>query len=415
MIQMITFAKTKYMDIINRTLYLDKIIARLDRKMMLILVGQRRVGKSYMLKQLNQWLKDNRPKAHILYIDKELQSFRNLVSAEDLYDYTVAHLPKRGQNYLLIDEVQDIPDFENALRSLHAENRCQIIATGSNAYIFSTELSTRLSGRFLEIPIHSLSYEEFLTFHQLADSDDSLLHYLRVGGLPGLCHFDITDESQTRDYLQGVYNTIMMRDVIARGEIRNVAFMENLTAFLADNIGKLISMRNITNTMKSQGEKFSDSLTAAYIKHLCGALIFSPVQRYDIHGKRLFEQNYKYYFADHGLRNLLCGFNLRGSIEKVLENVVWHHLLTQGFKVWVGVLRHGEIDFVATRGGETLYVQCTYLLASDETIQREFGNLKAIRDNFPKYVVSMDPVSGDLPQYPGIRHLSLREFLKMKL
>ena len=415
MIQMITFAKTKYMDIINRTLYLDKIIARLDRKMMLILVGQRRVGKSYMLKQLNQWLKDNRPKAQILYIDKELQSFRNLVSAEDLYDYTVAHLPKRGQNYLLIDEVQDIPDFENALRSLHAENRCQIIATGSNAYIFSTELSTRLSGRFLEIPIHSLSYEEFLTFHHLEDSDDSLLHYLRVGGLPGLCHFDITDESQTRDYLQGVYNTIMMRDVIARGEIRNVAFMENLTAFLADNIGKLISIRNITNTMKSQGEKFSDSLTAAYIKHLCGALILSPVQRYDIHGKRLFEQNYKYYFADHGLRNLLCGFNLRGSIEKVLENVVWHHLLTQGFKVWVGVLRHGEIDFVATRGGETLYVQCTYLLASDETIQREFGNLKAIRDNFPKYVVSMDPVSGDIPQYPGLRHLSLREFLKMKL
>ena len=415
MIQMTTFAKTKYMDIINRTLYLDKIIARLDRKMMLILVGQRRVGKSYMLKQLNQWLKDNRPKTHILYIDKELQSFRNLVSAEDLYDYTVAHLPKRGQNYLLIDEVQDIPDFENALRSLHAENRCQIIATGSNAYIFSTELSTRLSGRFLEIPIHSLSYEEFLTFHHLADSDDSLLHYLRVGGLPGLCHFDITDESQTRDYLQGVYNTIMMRDVIARGEIRNVAFMENLAAFLADNIGKLISMRNITNTMKSQGEKFSDSLTAAYIKHLCGALILSPVQRYDIHGKRLFEQNYKYYFADHGLRNLLCGFNLRGSIEKVMENVVWHHLLTQGFKVWVGALRQGEIDFVATRGGETIYVQCTYLLASDETIQREFGNLKAIRDNFPKYVVSMDPVSGDLPQYPGIRHLSLREFLKMRL
>ena len=201
----------------------------------------------------------------------------------------------------------------------------------------------------------------------------------------------------------------------SRGEIRNVAFMENLAAFLADNIGKLISMRNITNTMKSQGEKFSDSLTAAYIKHLCGALILSPVQRYDIHGKRLFEQNYKYYFADHGLRNLLCGFNLRGSIEKVMENVVWHHLLTQGFKVWVGALRQGEIDFVATRGGETIYVQCTYLLASDETIQREFGNLKAIRDNFPKYVVSMDPVSGDLPQYPGIRHLSLREFLKMRL
>lgn len=403
------------MDLINRQLYLDRIIARLDKQMMLILVGQRRVGKSYMLKQLTQWLKDNKPKAHVLYIDKELQSFRHLASAEDLYDYAATHLPQSGKNYLLIDEVQDIPDFENALRSLHAENRCQIIATGSNAYIFSTELSTRLSGRFLEIPIHSLSYEEFLTFHHLDDSDNSLLHYLRVGGLPGLRHFDILDESQVRDYLQGVYNTIMMRDVITREEIRNVSFLENLTAFLADNSGKLISMRNITNTMKSQGEKFSDSLTASYIKHLCGALILSPVPRYDIHGKRLFEQNYKYYFADHGLRNLLCGFNLRGDIEKVMETVVWHHLLLRGFKVWVGTLRQGEIDFVATRGGDTIYVQCTYLLASAETINREFGNLKAIRDNFPKYVVSMDPVSGNLPQYPGIRHVSLRQFLKTEL
>lgn len=403
------------MELIYRNLYLERIIARLDKKMMLILVGQRRVGKSYMLKQLSQWLKGNKPQAHILYIDKELQDFRHLVSADDLYDYAVSHLPKGGQNYLLIDEVQDIPNFENALRSLYAENRCQIVATGSNAYIFSSELSTRLSGRFLEIPIHSLSYEEFLTFHHLEDSSDSLLDYLRVGGLPGLCHFDIHDESQTRDYLQGVYNTVMMRDVIAREEIRNVTFMENLTAFLADNIGKLISVRNITNTMKSKGEKFSDSLTATYIKHLCGALILSPVQRYDIHGKRLFEQNYKYYFADHGLRNLICGFDLRGSIEKVMENAVWHHLLTQGFEVRVGILRQGEIDFVATKSGKTIYVQCTYLLASDETIEREFGRLQAIRDNLPKYVVSMDPVSGDLSQYPGIHHVSLREFLKTKL
>ena len=232
-----------------------------------------------------------------------------------------------------------------------------------------------------------------------------------MGGLPGLCHYDLEDESQIRDYLQGVYNTIMLRDVIAREEIRNVTFIENLTAFIVDNVGKLISVRNIANIMKSQGEKVSDMLTSTYLRYLCGAFIISPVQRYDIHGKRVFEQNNKYYFADHGLRNLIGGFNLRGSIEKVMENVIFHHLVTQGFKVTVGILRSGEVDFVATRGEQTLYVQAVYLLGSQETIAREFGNLRGIRDNYPKYVVSMDPVSGGLPEYPGIIHIHLREFL----
>lgn len=323
----------------------------------------------------------------------------------------MANLPEGSENYLLIDEVQDIVDYENALRSLHAEERCQIVATGSNAYVFSSELSTRLSGRYIEIPIHSLTYTEFLKFHNLEDTDKSLLLYLQVGGLPGLCHYDINDENQIRDYLQGVYNTIMMRDVVTRGEIRNVPFIENLAAFMADNTGKLISVRNITNAMKSQGEKVSEMLTAAYLRYLCGAFIITPVSRYDIHGKKLFEQNYKYYFADNGLRNLLCGFNMRGSIEKLIENIIWHHLVTLGFKVTVGILRNGEVDFVAQRGEQIIYIQATYLLASEDTIAREFGNLQNIRDNYPKYVVSMDPVTGGLPNYPGIHHIHLREFL----
>ena len=258
----------------------------------------------------------------------------------------------------------------------------------------------------------NLTYREFLRFHRLEDTDKSLQGYLRAGGLPGLCHYDIEDENQISDYLQGVYNTIMLRDVIAREEIRNVTFIENLAVFVADNIGKLISVRNITHTLKSQGEKVSENITSTYLRHLCGAFIITPVQRYDIHGKRIFEQNYKYYFADHGLRNLLCGFNLRGSIEKVMENVIYHHLVTQGFKVTVGILRNGEIDFVATRGEQRLYVQAVYLLGADETIAREFGNLQGIRDNYPKYVVSMDPVSGGLPEYPGIIHIHLHEFLR---
>ena len=241
------------MEIIERPEYLNHIVSLLGRDMIIILVGQRRVGKSYMLKQLQIWLKAHRSTANVVYINKELYAFRDIVSAGDLYEYAVNNLPDGTDNYLLIDEVQDIDDYEDALRSLHAEKRCQIVATGSNAYIFSSELSTRLSGRYIEVPIHSLTYREFLRFHGLEDTDKSLLTYLRAGGLPGLCHYDMEDENQIRDYLQGVYNTIMLRDVIAREEIRNVAFIENLSTFIADNIGKLISVRNVANTMKSHG------------------------------------------------------------------------------------------------------------------------------------------------------------------
>lgn len=403
------------MEIINRPIYLNHIVSLLDRGAMIILIGQRRVGKSYMLKQIQEWIRENIQSANVLYISKELYAFSHITNADELYRYVDAELDASKKNYLLIDEVQDIVNYENALRSLQAEERCQIIATGSNAYVFSSELSTRLAGRYIEIPIYSLTYEEFLQFHHLEDSNKSLLDYLRVGGLPGLCHYNITDESQVRDYLQGVYNTVMLRDVVARESIRNVSFIENLAAFVADNIGKLISVRNIANTMTSQGCKTTDIATASYLKYLCNAYIVSAVQRYDIHGKKLFEQNYKYYFSDHGLRNLLCGFNLRGSIEKVIENVVFLHLITQGFKVTVGILRNAEIDFVATRGDQTIYIQAAYLLASNETIQREFGNLQEIKDNYPKYVISMDPVSGNFSEYPGIRHLNLRDFLKLTL
>jgi predicted AAA+ superfamily ATPase len=368
-----------------------------------------------MLKQVQEWLKANVESANVLYISKELYAFSDITNANELYNYVIEHLPAKGRNYLLIDEVQDIKDYENALRSLQAEDRCQIIATGSNAYVFSSELSTRLAGRYIEIPIYSLTYREFLQFHRLEDSDSNLLAYLRVGGLPGLCNYDITDEIQVRDYLQSVYNTVMLRDVISREEIRNVTFIENLAHFIADTIGKLVSVRNIANTMTAQGTKVSEELTSTYLKYLCNAYIINAVQRYDIHGKKLFEQNNKYYFADHGLRNLLCGFNVRGSIEKIIESVIYLHLVSQGFNITVGIFRSAEIDFIAKRGSQTIYIQATYILGSDETVKREFGNLQAIQDNFPKYVISMDPVSGELPEYAGIHHLHLREFLTTDL
>lgn len=399
------------MNIIPRPHYLNRILRLIDRDVMLFLVGQRRVGKSYILRLLKQRLESQQQHVNVIYINKEFDTDGQITDSSELYRYVVDRLRPDVRNYLLIDEVQDIRDYQNALGSLHAEQRCQIVATGSNAYIFSSELGTRLVGRYIEVPVYSLSYSEFLQFRNLPDSDSSLMDYLRIGGLPGLVHFDISDEVQVRDYLLGVYNTVMLQDVVARENIRNIRFIKNLAVYVADNIGKLFSVRNIGNAMTAQGEPTSPTLTANYLDYLCNSLLVRQVDRYDIHGKKLFENIGKYYFSDHGMRNLLCGFNLRASIEKIIENVIYLHLLQLGYEVTVGILRAGEIDFVAVRGSERMYVQATYLLASDETVAREFGNLAAIPDNHPKYVVSMDPVTGGFNEYPGIRHVSLRSFL----
>lgn len=400
------------MELIPRPQYTEKIADLINRGMMLILVGQRRVGKSKVLELFKDWLNLNRPEANVVYINKEYQEFRDIETARQLYDYTADRLPKGGDNYLLIDEVQDIENYENALRSFHAENLCQVIATGSNAYIFSSELGTRLSGRYIEIPIYNLSYLEFLQFHNMEDSDESLMHYLIMGGLPGLQSFKPEEKSQINDYFEGVYNTVLVKDIVSREKVRNVTQLENIIRFVADNIGKPSSVTNIVRYMTSKNEKISDETVSNYLKYLQDAFLAIPVKRFDIHGKMLLESNNKYYFSDHGIRNYLCGYDMRGSIEKIMENVVWNHLRRQGFEVTVGILRAGEIDFVATKADKRIYVQVTYLLASDATVKREFGNLLAIKDNYPKIVVSLDPVEGGFSEYPGIEHINLRNFLK---
>lgn len=401
------------MELIPRPQYIEKIAGLINRGMMLILVGQRRVGKSKVLELFREWLNRNRPGANIVYINKEYQAFRDIVTAEQLYDYAAAQMPEGAENYLLIDEVQDIENYENALRSFHAEDRCQVIATGSNAYIFSSELGTHLSGRYIEIKIYNLSYIEFLRFHNMEDSDDAIMRYLKLGGLPGLLAFRPEEHSQIADYLEGVYNTILVKDIVRREKVRNVTQLENIIRFVADNIGKPISVTKIVRYMTSKGEKISDETVSNYLKYLRDAFLAVPIGRFDIHGKMLLESNNKHYFSDHGIRNYLCGSDMRGSIEKIMENVVWNHLRRQGLEVTVGILRAGEIDFVATSADKRMYIQVTYLLASEETIRREFGNLAAIKDNYPKYVVSLDPVCGGFSEYPGIEHISLRNFLKM--
>lgn len=405
------------MKIIDRHIYLDRIIRQLNRGLILVLVGQRRVGKSFLLRSLAKWIAENKPKSNLIFIDKDFKDFDFIKTADDLYSFVVGKLKEGEENYLFIDEVQDIEGYEVALRSIYAEDLCQIVVTGSNAYMFSSEIATKFSGRYIEIPIRSLDYEEFLEFHKLEDSNESVLKYLQYGGMPGLASYQFDELPEIKAYLQGVYNTVLLKDIIAREKIRNIRFLENLIIFLADNAGQLVSVNSIVKYLKSQGSSLSNDMTSKYLKSVCDAYIVDSVPRYDIHGKRLFELIGKYYFGDIGMRNCISNEmpHIFGSIEKILENAVRHHLLVMNFDVYVGVLPSGEIDFVAKRGEDKIYFQVCYKLSSQETIEREFGNLKAIKDDFPKYVITMEDITGPVKEYPGIRHINLHEFLRLRL
>lgn len=395
---------------IIRQAYIDKIEKYLGKETIIVLVGQRRVGKSYMMKTVRDQKASN-PDNNIIYIDKEKREFDSIRNYQDLNQYIDEHFVASKHNYILIDEIQDITEFERSIRSFRTEPNTDIIITGSNAKILSNELSTLIGGRYKEIYIQSLSYEEFLVFHQLPDNDDSLAKYIQYGGLPGLAKIGL-EEDDAREYQMDIFHTVLLKDVIMRNRIRNVPFLENLVRFLADNTGKLISANSIAKYMKSQGESITSTVIINYISFLCEAYILHKVNRFDIHGKRILETNDKFYFEDNGIRNALAGGTREGDIEKVIENIIYQHLIRLGYQVYVGQLQAGEIDFVCTKpDGQRIYVQASYIIADMATREREFGNLRAINDNYPKYVISMTPLLTRNDDN-GITHLHLRKFLK---
>ena len=392
-----------------RQYYLDKVEKYLGKQVIIVLVGQRRVGKSYMLRQLYD-IKSSDPDNNLILIDKEKRQFDFIRDYQDLNAYVDEHLEPGKRNFILIDEVQDISEFERSVRSFRTDPNIEVIITGSNARMLSSDLTTLIGGRYKEIHILPLSYQEFLVFHHLDDDDEALRKFISFGGLPGLAVMGL-DEEIARDYQLDIYHTVLLKDVVMRNQIRNIPFLENLVQFMADNTGKPISANNIAKFMKSHGQPIAPAVILNYISYLCESYMLSRVRRYDIHGKRLFEINDKFYFEDHGIRNAIAGGTREGDIEKVLENVVYQHLVRLGYMVKVGQLQAGEIDFVCTRPtGERIYIQVAYLIADDETRQREFGNLKAIKDNYPKYVLSMSPLVSRSDN-DGIIHLHLRYFL----
>jgi len=344
--------------------------------------------------------------ARIIYVNKEDLRFDAIRTARDLNDYIQTQTQKTAKNYIFIDEIQGIEHFETALRSLLLDKNNDLYITGSNAKLLSGELATHLSGRYIEFPIFSLSYPEFLQFHKLPDADESLNQYLTYGGLPYLINLPLTNLAF--EYIKSVYSTIVFRDVVSRFNVRNTGFLEKLIAFLADNTGSIFSAKKISDYLKSQKTVIQVNQVLNYTTYLANAFLIHQVSRHDIKGKRIFEIGEKYYFENLGIRNAIVGYR-PADRGKLLENAVYNHLLYTGWKVTTGVLPSGEIDFVCEKSGETKYVQVALRLDGKKTIEREFGNLLEIDDNYPKYVISTDDTFPNT--HEGIAHLHIREFL----
>jgi len=400
------------MKLIDRPVYTKKISPFIGKGIIKVLTGQRRVGKSCILQQLMRVIKEKDPSANIISINMEFEEFRSIRNDEDLFGFLKDKFLPKVENYLFIDEIQDIAGFENVLRSLQAKESCDIFCTGSNAKILSGELSTYLSGRYIEFHIHSLSYTEFLLFHGLESRNQSLMLYLTYGGMPYLSRLSLNDEL-VFEYLRNIYSTILLKDVVKREGIRNIDFLETLALYAADNIGNLFSANKISKFLKSQRTDMSTTQVISYLKSLCNAYLINKVGRIDIDGIKKFEVGDKYFFEDLGLRNCFLGFNLQRDIHKLMENAVYLHLSLLQYEVFVGKNDTKEVDFVGIRQGKKVYIQVTYLMTDEKTMDREFGNLLSIKDNYPKYVVSLDDFNKG-SDVQGIRHVHLSDFLKLE-
>lgn len=393
---------------IDRKLYTDRILSLLGKGEVVVLTGHRRAGKSCILECLAANLRRN--DGHVLYVDMENPDYADITDFEQLNAWIKKHILEKKRNYLLIDEVQEIAHFEKTLRYWVKQPNVDIVVTGSNAMMLSSDIATVFAGRYVRVHVQSLNYREFLEFNRIPSSPEALAAYLRWGGLPFLCNIPADDVRTRTDYLGSIYDTIFVKDIIIRRQVRNVPFIDNLARFVADNSGKLFSANSIAKYLKNKETSVSSNTVSDYMGALCSTYMIDRVQRYDIRGKRIFEQQEKYYFEDLGIRNYLCRDKRQADLEKILENAVYIKLVNDGYTVYVGQMDGKEIDFVARRGDETAYYQVSLQISSPETYEREFGNLKRIKDNYPKYVVTMDPLS-PLLNDNGIRVLKAESFL----
>lgn len=395
----------------RRNLYIEKIKPFMGKPVIKVITGMRRVGKSFFIRQLIELLVESGAvENNIISIDKESLEFEFIRDYRDLYDYVKKRFAGiKGDKYLFVDEVQEIQQWEKAINSFLKEGEMDIYITGSNAHLLSSELATLISGRYMEFPVYGLSFREFLLFRgdEKKDNAEEFKNYLRYGGLPGIHHFELS-EDVAYQYIQSIYDTIFLKDIIMRNNVRNVHLLDSINKYIFDNIGSIFSAKKIADYLKSQRIKVGIDTVQNYVGYFLSTFSAYKVERYDLKGKRVMEIYEKYFAGDIGIRHALLSYR-ENDIAGMLENIVFLELKRRGYRVYIGKLGDREIDFIAEKEGKRLYLQVTYLLASPETVEREFTPLKMVTDNYPKYVLSMDTLLGS--DYEGINRVNIIDFL----
>lgn len=380
----------------KRESYINEIKKFMNKPIIKVITGMRRSGKSIILKLISEELiNEGVSSNNIIYINFESLMFSELTDFKKFYNYIIEKSQTlQGKIYILLDEIQEVEHWEKAINSFMVDLNCDIYITGSNANLLSSELATYIAGRYVEIKIYPLSFKEYIEFAKIQNpskilsNEEYFEQYLQFGGLPGIHNFDYEKEN-IYQYLSDIYNSVLLKDVIARNGIRDIELLERVVLYILDNIGNTFSAKNISDFLKSQGRKLSRETVYNYLKALENAYIISKVQRYDIKGKALLETQEKFYLMDLGLRHSKLGYRAN-DIAGYLENIIYLELMRRKYTVNIGKLSTKEVDFIGTLRDEKLYIQVTYLLATPETIEREFYPLKNINDNYPKYVLSMD-------------------------
>jgi len=393
---------------IKRDKYLDKLKGFKDHHVIKVVTGIRRCGKSTLLEMFRDYLIENGVREdQIISINFEDMDFSDINDAKKLHDYVTSRLNKDLMNYVFLDEVQKVKEFQIAVDSLYIRKNVDIYITGSNAHILSGELATLLSGRYIEIDLLPLSFNEYLSFEGKTDLNRKFADYLRYSSFPFTLYLN-KDNEKVRNYLGGIYNTVILKDVVAKKKIADIMMLESVIRFIFDNIGSLLSTKKIADTMTSYGRKISTHTVESYISALLDSYIIYRAKRYDVKGKQYLKTNDKYYICDIGLRSYLLG-NKGGDTGHVLENIVYLELLRRGYDVYVGKVGDKEVDFVAIRQDIIEYYQVALTVRDENKLKTELASLDAISDHYPKYLLTLDD---DPPaNHNGIRQINVLDFL----
>ena len=394
------------MKLIQRNEYLEKLVDIKGTPDVKVITGVRRCGKSKLLEAFISYVQKNEPEANIIYVNFNLPEYDYLLTYRNLYDYVSGKYQEGTSNYVMIDEVQMCKDFEKAVNGMHSSERYDIYITGSNAFLLSSDLATLFTGRTFEVKLFPFSFAEFVKYYEIDNTYDAFDRYIIEGGMSG--SYLYRKQEAKYDYIADIYNTLIVRDIRQKYKIRNVSLMDRISEYMMDNISNLSSARSIADTLSGNKDKINHKTVSAYMQYLCNAFAFYKVRRYDIRGKKYLASNDKYYLSDHTFRYAKLGTR-NMDYGRVIENIVAIELLRRGYEVYAGMLYQKEIDFVAIRRSEKLYIQVSDNIEDEKTFEREVSPLLQIKDAYPKLLLAR--TRHGITDHEGIQVVDVADWL----